>query len=140
ELPRAWRGGRGGSPLAALDRTVPAAGWRLLAQRLAAPLTDARAIGDRLDSVAALLADQAGRAELCARLRAAPDLARSLARLVVGRGGPRDLAAIRDGLGAAAAIGAKLKAAETPAEIATAAIALRAPDAAIAAELAAALD
>ncbi len=38
------------------------------------------------------------------RLKAAPDLARALARLVVGRGGPRDLAAIRDGIAAAASL------------------------------------
>jgi DNA mismatch repair protein MutS len=31
-------------------------------------------------------------------LRAAPDIARALARLSVGRGGPRDLAAVRDGM------------------------------------------
>ena len=35
---------------------------------------------------------------LRAALRSAPDIARALARLSVGRGGPRDLAALRDGL------------------------------------------
>ena len=43
-------------------------------------------------------------------LNAAPDLARALSRLVVGRGGPRDLAAIRDGIAAAAALAARLDA------------------------------
>jgi DNA mismatch repair protein MutS len=74
------------------------------------------------------------------RLKAAPDLARALARLVVDRGGPRDLAAIRDGIVAAAQLAAELeKAPDVAAEIAQAATALRRPDPAIAAELSAAL-
>ena len=74
------------------------------------------------------------------RLAAAPDLARALARLVLGRGGPRDLAAIRDGLLAAAALAAELDATtDVAAEVEEAAHALCAPDPAIAAELEAAL-
>jgi len=73
-------------------------------------------------------------------LAAAPDLARSLARLAVGRGGPRDLAAIRDGLDAAVAIAARLSSlASAPEEIVAAAAALGAPDASVAEELRAAL-
>ena len=44
------------------------------------------------------------RADLREQLKAAPDLARALSRIVIGRGGPRDLAAIRDGIFAAAQI------------------------------------
>src|SRR5271165_1657877 len=44
ELVRTIAGERRGSLLAAIDRTLTSAGARLLAQRLAAPLTDARAI------------------------------------------------------------------------------------------------
>ena len=45
--------------------------------------------------------------EDCARaLRAAPDIARAMSRLALQRGGPRDLAAVRDGLGSAAACAA----------------------------------
>ena len=86
------------SLLAAIDRTVTPAGSRLLAQRLAAPLTAPDAIARRHNAVAHFVADAAARGEVRERLNAAPDLARALARLVVGRGGPRDLAAIRDGL------------------------------------------
>jgi DNA mismatch repair protein MutS len=140
ELMRTLAGERRGSLAAAIDRTVSAAGSRLLAQRLAAPLTDAVAIDARLDAVAALVGDWALCGDARTSLAAAPDLARALARLVVGRGGPRDLAAIRDGLTAAAALAARLgQLAPAPAEIAQAAAALRAPDPAIAAELAAAL-
>jgi DNA mismatch repair protein MutS len=140
ELVRTLAGERRGSLLAAIDRTVTAAGSRLLAQRLSAPLTDPAAIARRHDAVAALIADAAVRADLRERLAAAPDLARSLARLAVGRGGPRDLAAIRDGLEAAAAIAARLASlTDAPEEIVAAATALRAPDRTIADELRAAL-
>jgi DNA mismatch repair protein MutS len=140
ELVRTLSGERRGSLLSAIDRTATPAGARLLAQRLAAPLTDPAAIDRRLDSVALFVRDAATRAEARNRLRAAPDLARALARLVLGRGGPRDLAAIRDGIAAAAGLSVLLDTLKiAPAEIAEASAALRAPDEAIAAELAAAL-
>src|SRR5579871_3640554 len=102
ELMRSQSGERRGSLIAAIDRTVTVAGARLLAQRLAAPLTDPAVINRRLDAVGLFVSEVDLRADVRARLAAAPDLARALARLVVGRGGPRDLAAIRDGLDAAA--------------------------------------
>jgi DNA mismatch repair protein MutS len=140
ELMRTLTGERRGSLAAAIDRTVSAAGSRLLAQRLAAPLTDPVAIDARLDAVAALVGDWALCGDARKSLAAAPDLARALSRLVVGRGGPRDLAAVRDGLDAAAALGVRLdQLVPAPAEIAQAAAALRAPDPAVATELAAAL-
>ncbi len=138
ELMRTLGGDRKGSLLAAIDRTVTSAGSRLLAQRLAAPLTEVPAIERRHDAIAALVKDAALRAELRDRLNKAPDLARALARLAVGRGGPRDLAAIRDGLLAAGEMSRRL-AGDWPAEIAEAAAACRAPDAMLAAELSAAL-
>src|SRR3954469_16939652 len=94
ELTRTLSGERRGSLLSAIDRTVTPAGSRLLAQRLAAPLTAPDAIARRHDAAALFVTDAMTRADVRARLEAAPDLARSLARLVVGRGGPRDLAAI----------------------------------------------
>jgi len=140
ELIRTLTGERRGSLLAAIDRTVTAAGSRLLAQRLAAPLTDPAEIAHRLDVVAALIDPPDGRAALRERLEAAPDLARALARIVVGRGGPRDLAAIRDGIVAAADIAARLAPlAEASRDLAEAVAALRRPDAAVADELARAL-
>ena len=140
ELVRTLAGERRGSLLAAIDRTATAAGSRLLAQRLAAPLTDPAAISARHDAVEFFVTEAAARAELRERLKAAPDLARALARLVVARGGPRDLAAIRDGIIAAAGIAAELeKPADIAAEIAQAAQAQRRLDPALARELDAAL-
>jgi DNA mismatch repair protein MutS len=140
ELMRTLSGDRHGSLLAAVDRTVTSAGSRLLAQRLAAPLTDPAAIARRLDAVEAFLNDQTARIDTGARLKAAPDLARALARLAVGRGGPRDLAAIRDGLRAAADLAKALRSLhDSPAEVKEVAAACRKPDAKLIAELDAAL-
>jgi DNA mismatch repair protein MutS len=140
ELMRTLAGEQRGSVLAAIDRTVTAAGFRLLAARLAAPLTDPVAIAARLDAIDAILADALLRAELRSRLAAAPDLARALARLALGRGSPRDLAAIREGLLAAQELAGRLGDLDAlPEELGVAAHALRRPDPAIAAELAAAL-
>ena len=49
----------------------------------------------------AFVADSAARDDIRTILRAAPDMSRALARLSVGRGGPRDLAGLRDGILAA---------------------------------------
>jgi DNA mismatch repair protein MutS len=140
ELMRTLSGERRGSLLEAIDRTVTSAGSRLLAQRLSAPLTDPKAIARRLDAVASFVEDAAARADTRSRLQAAPDLARALVRLAVGRGGPRDLAAIRDGVLAAADLARALAAMkDIPAEIADALQSCRRPDGMLAAELSAAL-
>jgi DNA mismatch repair protein MutS len=92
-------GERRGSLLTTIDRTVTAAGARLLADHLAAPLTLPAAIAARLDAVEYFshCADQ--RMALREVLRHCPDLERALTRLSLGRGGPRDLAAMRQSLG-----------------------------------------
>jgi DNA mismatch repair protein MutS len=114
ELTRTLAGERRGSLLDAIDCTVTPAGSRLLAQRLAAPLTDSAGIARRLDSIAAFVANAALRDDLRTTLHAAPDISRALARLSVGRGGPRDLAGLRDGILAADRALAQLAAMEQP--------------------------
>jgi DNA mismatch repair protein MutS len=109
ELAQTLSGERRGSLLATIDRTVTGAGARLLAERLAAPLTDPGAIADRLDAVQFFLAAEALREDLRARLERCPDMARALQRLTLGRGGPRDLAALRDTLAETAALRAMLR-------------------------------
>jgi DNA mismatch repair protein MutS len=136
ELSRTLSGERRGSLLAAVDRTVTPAGSRLLAQRLAAPLTDPAEIAHRLDAVAVFTADPALRNDIRAHLKNAPDLARALSRIAVGRGGPRDLAAIRDGIFAAAEFAKQLGyLAELPRDLAQVTEALRHSDTALAEEL-----
>jgi DNA mismatch repair protein MutS len=98
EIERSVRGGREGSLLACVDRTVTSAGGRLLAERISRPLTDVAAIKARLDSVQFFLESPERRSGVREELRAAGDLARALTRLALGRGGPRDLAQLRDGL------------------------------------------
>src|SRR6202051_383769 len=128
ELTRTLSGERRGSLLDAIDCTVTPAGSRLLAQRLAAPLTDSTAIARRLDAISAFVADSAVRDDIRTTLRAAPDMSRALARLSVGRGGPRDLAGLRDGIFAAdAALEQLPRLADPPAEIAAVMDALRRP-------------
>ncbi|MEQ9641562.1 MAG: DNA mismatch repair protein MutS [Alphaproteobacteria bacterium] len=123
ELTETLSGEREGSLLAAIDRTVTGAGARALRGHLASPLADRAALERRLDMVQ-FFADQPALADaLRARLKRTPDLERSLSRLSVGRGGPRDLAAIRDGLAAAAELHAQLRPgelADLPAGIAAA--------------------
>ncbi len=98
ELTRTLAGERKGSLLDTLDRTVTGAGSRLLAGHVGAPLTDPAAIVRRLDAVSFFLDEARLRADVRALLRGCPDLERALGRISLGRGGPRDVSAVRDGL------------------------------------------
>jgi DNA mismatch repair protein MutS len=141
ELTRTLAGERRGSLLDAIDYTVTPAGSRLLAQRLAAPLTDSAQIATRLDAVGAFVADGAAREDIRSILRGAPDMSRALARLSVGRGGPRDLAGLRNGLLAADQALARLaQLDQPPQEIAAVMTALRQPSRELAHEFERALD
>ncbi|MEJ0071740.1 MAG: DNA mismatch repair protein MutS [Pseudomonadota bacterium] len=114
ELTRTLMGERKGSLLATIDRTVTGVGARTLNGWLVAPLTDPAAIAARQDMVAWFHDAAELRAETRAALREAPDLERPLSRLSLGRGGPRDLAAIRDGVAAALALRRRLLDAPAP--------------------------
>ena len=98
EITRTLSGERKGSLLFAIDQTVTAAGARLLAQRIAAPLAESAVINRRLDLVSWFAA--AG--DLCDQLRVSmksiPDIDRALSRLSLGHGGPRDLDALTRGM------------------------------------------
>jgi len=101
EILRSRDGGTQHTLFAAIQRTLTAAGARLLAAWLSAPLTDLTAIVARQDAWSWCVANQDATNQLRAILRTAPDMARALGRLSLNRGTPRDLAAIRDGLKAA---------------------------------------
>ena len=98
EVTRALSGGRDGSLLWAIDRTVTAGGGRLLERRVSAPSTVVDTIRERLDALGWAVEDAGLAADIRALLRRAPDMDRALSRLSLDRGGPRDLTAIRDGL------------------------------------------
>jgi DNA mismatch repair protein MutS len=102
ELVTTLSGERRGSLLSVIDRTLTASGARLLAEHLAAPLTDPARISARLDAVAFFLDRADLRAGLRDRLRRCPDIERAMTRLSLGRGGPRDLGALHTALDATA--------------------------------------
>ncbi len=104
ELVQGVGGGRKGSLLDAVDCTVTGAGSRLLSARLSAPLTDTAEIARRLDAVEFFAEDDRLRGEVRGLLRRCPDIERALSRLALERGGPRDLAAVAEGLERAAAL------------------------------------
>jgi DNA mismatch repair protein MutS len=104
ELTQALSGGRDGSLLAAVDRTVTAGGARLLERRLASPSLDLGLIHARQQALGFLLDAPSLRDRLREALAQVPDIDRALSRLALDRDGPRDLAAIRTGLGQAGRI------------------------------------
>ena len=129
ELTRTPSGAREGSLLGAIDMTVTPAGGRMLAERVANPSADPATIDRRLDAVSFFVAETDLRAETRACLRAAPDVARAVARLAMDRGGPRDLAVLSAGLKAARLTCARLSsAADAPPDIVARVAALGAID------------
>jgi DNA mismatch repair protein MutS len=110
ELMSSVSGDKGLSLLGQIDLTLTGPGARMLASRVAAPLTDPAAIAQRQDLLALFHGDGLHRGKLRSALKATPDLERALSRLTLGRGSPRDLAAVRDGLTQALTIKAQLRA------------------------------
>ena len=109
EICRTQTGAVAGSLLGCIDRCVTAPGRRLLAADLGAPLTEIRAIEARLALVQWLHEEPIRRGRVRDALKALPDIGRALGRLIAGRGSPRDLALLRDGLIASAALKAELE-------------------------------
>ncbi|KUF09565.1 DNA mismatch repair protein MutS [Pseudoponticoccus marisrubri] len=126
ELTASLQGGRAGSLLSVIDRTVTAAGARLLERRIASPSRDLAVIRERLEAVRWGVE---GDGRLRDALRQVPDLDRALSRLGLERGGPRDLAAVRAALAQAEQIHAQLTEAELPALVRQAAETLTGQDA-----------
>ncbi len=98
ELTRTLTGERRGSLLDNIDRTFTGPGARLLQTCLSAPLTDSTEINRRLDRVTSLVENSNLRDEIREQLKQLPDMERALARINLGRGSPRDLVMIREGL------------------------------------------
>jgi DNA mismatch repair protein MutS len=101
EIDRTAQGGRAGSLVATVDRTVTAGGARLLGQRIARPSRSRTEIERRLDAVQAFAADRDRRSRVRALLQRTGDLERARMRLALRRGGPRDLATLAAALQAA---------------------------------------
>ncbi len=97
ELVETQSGQTSGSLRHCIDLCLTGAGSRLLGNWLQSPLTNAVEITHRLDMVAYFQQNIVQNAQPDG-LKSVPDLERCLSRLSLGRAGPRDLAAIRDGL------------------------------------------
>ncbi|MEL6641746.1 MAG: DNA mismatch repair protein MutS, partial [Pseudomonadota bacterium] len=101
ELTQAMAGGRAGSLLGSVDKTVTAGGARLLERRLSSPSCALSVIQDRQTAVAHLVEQARLTTDLRTQLKGVHDLDRALSRLALDRGGPRDMAAIRNTIGQA---------------------------------------
>jgi DNA mismatch repair protein MutS len=117
ELTQSLTGGRDGSLLAAMDRTITAAGGRLLDRRLSSPSRELPVIHARLDAVSYAVSETDLARDLREMLKQVPDMDRALSRLALERGGPRDLTAIRNGVTQAGDISALLAEQQVPALI-----------------------
>ncbi len=100
ELTQSLSGGKKGSLLHAIDCTITAGGGRLLAQRVAMPLTDEAAILKRLNAVDFFVQSRDLANQISDILKLTPDLERAVSRICLGRGGPRDLRMVLDSLNA----------------------------------------
>ena len=96
ELTHAMAGGRAGSLLAAIDRTVTAGGARLTERRLSSPSCSLTVMKSRQEAVTCFVEQTRVAQDLREILRGAHDLDRALSRLALDRGGPRDMAALRN--------------------------------------------
>ncbi|QFT97968.1 DNA mismatch repair protein MutS [Roseovarius sp. THAF8] len=114
ELTQSLSGGRSGSLLACIDRTVTAGGGRLLERRISSPSRVLHVVQDRLDCVDFMVGHTRFAQDLREVLRKVPDLDRALSRLGLDRGGPRDLAAIRNGLTQSAEVARMLDGQDLP--------------------------
>ncbi|WP_417723176.1 DNA mismatch repair protein MutS [Salipiger sp.] len=113
ELTHSMQGGRAGSLLSVIDRTVTSGGARLLERRVSSPSRALTVIRQRLGALDWAMEAPEG-PTLRDALRKVPDLDRALSRLGLDRGGPRDLAAVRNALGQAALLSRTLASADLP--------------------------
>ena len=110
-------GSRQGSLLGTIDRTVTAAGGRLLERRISAPSMDMDVINERHDALK-FLRDNFDLSEpVMAFLKSIPDVERALSSVSLERAGPRDLANISKGLIQGKEIARLFKNHDLPAEL-----------------------
>jgi DNA mismatch repair protein MutS len=114
ELTHSLQGGRAGSLLSVIDRTATASGARLLERRLSTPSRDLSVIRNRQEAIAWAISDPAIARQIRDALKRVPDLDRALSRLGLDRGGPRDMAAIRNALAQSETISGLLETYDLP--------------------------
>ncbi len=109
EIMTTLSGKRKGSLFSVIDETITSAGARLLATQLSAPQTSVSIINQRLDNVQLFVEQQLLRDTIRGFLKECSDIERSLSRLCLGRGGPRDVLLVASGLSAAQAVRVELE-------------------------------
>jgi DNA mismatch repair protein MutS len=100
EVVDASEGGRSGSLLHEIDRTVTSMGGRMLRAWLLRPLLTIERIQDRLDAVEEFAFRSTERAKIQDTLKTVHDMERLVSRAALGTAGPRDLVALRQSLAA----------------------------------------
>jgi DNA mismatch repair protein MutS len=100
EIVQSMDGGRAGSLLNEIDRTVTPMGCRLLRTWLLRPLTALEPIRDRLDAVEELAVRTTDRGKVRETLKSIQDLERLISRIALSTAGPRDLMALSRSLAA----------------------------------------
>ncbi|PYR77227.1 MAG: DNA mismatch repair protein MutS [Acidobacteria bacterium] len=100
EVLEAADGGRSGSLLEEIDRTMTPMGGRLLRGWLLRPLVSLERIQDRLDAVEDLAFRATARTKLRDTFKSIHDLERLVARAALGAAGPRDLVGLRQSIAA----------------------------------------
>ena len=114
ELVRTFGGESRGSLLSQIDATLTAPGARLLRRRLLSPVTKLATLRRRHDAVELMVTQPGLRAEVRQRLGDMRDLERLTIKIMLGRAGPRDLAALRESLSQLPAIEHALEACPDP--------------------------
>ena len=104
ELTQTLSGEKSGSLLSVVDRSVTAAGARLLYHRVTTPSQRLDAIDERASSVQFFCENSGVRSALRSALKQLPDIERALGRLALERGGPRDLVSLGNGMTQAAEV------------------------------------
>ncbi|WP_425435032.1 DNA mismatch repair protein MutS [Marivita hallyeonensis] len=128
EITHSLQGGRAGSLLSVVDRTVTAGGARLLERRLSTPSCDLDNIHRRQDGITWFREMPEIAQKVRDALKRVPDVDRALSRLGLDRGEPRDMTAIRSALEQSIAISALLAEAPPPEIVADAMHALTGHD------------
>ena len=114
EIVESSKGGRPGSLLHEIDRTVTPMGCRLLRAWLLRPLIAIEAIRDRLDAVEELAFRTTDRGKLRETLKSVQDLERLTSRVALSTAGPRDLVGLRQSLAAVPRVCALLNECQAP--------------------------
>src|SRR5436190_6690366 len=114
EIVEGSEGGRNGSLLDELDRTVTSIGSRTLRAWLLRPLLSLDRIRDRLDAVEELAFRTTDRGKFRDAIKTVQDLERLIARVALGTAGPRDFVALKNSVAAIPRVKALLSECQAP--------------------------